>query len=464
MEEIVGGDSKAPHKRVRSSRTSRTSLRSKRHAKAIAKAKAKKQPKKEKPSINQNKTQSKDQPGLGLQADIKSAKEVFDSMSDEDFFSDSVQHIYFYDDVSEESVLELQNSLSEANKTTTFDNGISISPKPIVLHINSPGGDMGATMSMIALYTRSRTPICAMIDGMSASAATMLSTLAPYRVAASPHVLTLIHQYSTFVGGKQDSVEFAVTQEYKHGITQLKRVYLTRTHFKEAELDELMLHDWWLDTSYCLKRGVVDRVLNIQRKPDNKKGDGGISVKGFGVDDMTLKQLIRKTNWNSFTVNCGSELFLRSAAVRLDRMLQLRNDLKPVMYYCTSHCRMNNFDWVPISSRIRAFTVPVFALTDSVITLWQCIPTLFCVKRYMYEHAGLVIDMVNFKLPGARLSDIIRNTRQIQATLLSILKKRTELPASILGSIMDKRHILTAKDCLKYGVCDEIVPIGFNAG
>jgi ATP-dependent protease ClpP protease subunit len=398
---------------------------------------------------------------------IQTATDVFSAMTDEDFFSDAVQHLYFYADVTGANVAKLQHELSEANKSTTADRDIYVSPKPIVLHINSGGGDLNAAMALIALYTRSRTPICAMVDGLSASAATILSVLAPYRVASSSNVLTLIHQYQyqRFSSQKQDALEFDVLQANKHLITQVRRIYQTRTRMKDATIDELMLHDLLLDTRSCLQHGIYDRVLDI---------DNGAAVRAYqerrtDYASMTLSQLVRKTNWNSFTVDCGGggveddpDVRLEGGIRRLDGMLFFRDDLKPVMYYCSANCHVNMFDWIPIVTRIRAFGVPVFAMTDATVDVWKYLPALFCVKRYMYEHASIVIDVVTSKIMEVRLCDIIKNTHLMHDTLLAMLRKRTRLPSEILGSILDRRFFLDAKDCLKYGLCDEIVPIGFS--
>jgi ATP-dependent protease ClpP protease subunit len=57
--------------------------------------------------------------------------------------------------------------------------------------------------------------------------------------------------------------------------------------------------------------------------------------------------------------------------------------------------------------------------------------------------------------------DIVKNTQLVNGMMLAVLKEKTRIPKTILESLSNRRYILTAKDCLKYGVCDEIIPLGF---
>ena len=90
---------------------------------------------------------------------------------------------------------------------------VEVEPKPIVVHINSPGGSLDAGLSMMSIFRECRVDICACVDGLSASAATFLSVIAPYRVMVSLGI-SLIHDYSGFNYGRrvdilydQDSIE-----------------------------------------------------------------------------------------------------------------------------------------------------------------------------------------------------------------------------------------------------------------
>ena len=125
---------------------------------------------------------------------------VFSKWSDSDFFSDKGHHIYFYSGVNDESVSTLQNLLKEASKTKIINN-ISSPPKPIIIHLNSPGGSVLSMNLFNTIITTQRVPLCVIIEGLCASAATTLALLAPYRIIID-YSSYLIHDMAGFSFGK----------------------------------------------------------------------------------------------------------------------------------------------------------------------------------------------------------------------------------------------------------------------
>jgi len=107
---------------------------------------------------------------------------VFKNMSDADFFSNKLTHIYFSDYVSNKSVNKLIDEINEANKETKTAAGAIIKPKPILIHISSHGGNLTDGMRLFSVFSLSKTPIATIVDNYSASAATFLSINSPYRL------------------------------------------------------------------------------------------------------------------------------------------------------------------------------------------------------------------------------------------------------------------------------------------
>jgi hypothetical protein len=62
--------------------------------------------------------------------------EFFKNLTDNDFLSDKLTHIYFNDIVDDKSVNKLIEDIRNANKNIE-QNGVIIKPKPILIHINS---------------------------------------------------------------------------------------------------------------------------------------------------------------------------------------------------------------------------------------------------------------------------------------------------------------------------------------
>lgn len=376
----------------------------------------------------------------------------FSQLSDEDFFSNRVQHLYFYDNVSHESVLKLQQDIHEASKTVTI-NEVMVSPKPIVLHVNSPGGSVNAAMSMITIFNQTSVPLCTMTDGLSASAATYLTIAAPYRVAASPLVFTLIHQYSGYIIGTQAQLQDSLVLSDTVSRT-IHNIYLQCTKMKEQDLKDLNLRDRLLDTTYCMRQGIFDRVLDV-------KNSAALAVYRRNKSeyvDLPLKVLLSKTNWNRFVYST-----CRGDVEHLDLFLCAPPaDTKPIVYYCTPRCNYQPFYWLAMVARMKAMQVPVYSVIESVVDIWHYLPSLYCMRRYMYEHGIIVIDMQYEISWGNRLVDIRDNTNSLLAVLRTTLRSKTKIPETILADIGDKRFMFTAKQCLDYGLCDEIVALNYR--
>lgn len=200
---------------------------------------------------------------------------VFEKMSDSDFFSNKLTHIYFNKKVTECAVNELINSIKEAHKDITTAGGAVLKPKPILIHISSYGGSVIAGMRLLGIFATSSIPIATIIDNYSCSAATFLSINSHYRLINN-YGFCLIHGYSISFKGKKKVKDFKnILKEYDLYFAKIIEMYKNKTKFKEDELNELLQHDLLLDANFCLKKGIVDRIITIkkQKKQLNKNID-----------------------------------------------------------------------------------------------------------------------------------------------------------------------------------------------
>ncbi len=118
-------------------------------------------------------------------------------------------HVYFYSNVSRESIFKLNVLLQEAERfvhRTSFD--LNIKNIPIYLHINSFGGSLYAAVDTIKNL---RVPIYSVIEGCDASAGTIISLVCNKRfIGENAHML--IHEINSSIWGKMREIE----DEYKH--------------------------------------------------------------------------------------------------------------------------------------------------------------------------------------------------------------------------------------------------------
>jgi len=169
--------------------------------------------------------------------------------------------IYFYGDVSKESILNLNRQIDETSKQVvniqhTYN---LVSPPPIELHICSDGGEVFASLASVDKILNSPIPIHTYCEGVVASASTILSVCGHKRFITKNSCM-LLHQISggfwgNFMQLKDEHTNFELIMKI------IKNVYLKHTNFKSKELDDLLKHDLYLESEVCLEKGLVDKIL-----------------------------------------------------------------------------------------------------------------------------------------------------------------------------------------------------------
>ena len=184
-----------------------------------------------------------------------------DSDEDESKIVRENNHVYFYSEVSRESIFKLNILLRESEKfvhTMSFD--LNVKNIPIYLHINSFGGSLYDAYAAVDTIKNLRVPIYSIVEGCAASAGTIISVVCNKRfIGKNAHML--IHQLSSNMWGKMSEIE----DEYKHLnelMKQIKRLYGEYTKISKKELTELLKHDIWLNPQTCIKYGLVDDVYD----------------------------------------------------------------------------------------------------------------------------------------------------------------------------------------------------------
>jgi ATP-dependent Clp protease protease subunit len=170
-------------------------------------------------------------------------------------------HIYFHSEVDRESIFELTMLIKEAEEESIITSfKLNIEEIPIYLHINSFGGCIFSAFSAIDVIKACRVPVYTIIEGSTASAGTLISVVGKKRFIR-PNGYMLIHQLSSSCWGKMSEIEdeFKNLQEL---MEKIKDIYKEYTNIPKKELSELLKHDLWLDSSKCLKYGLVEEIWN----------------------------------------------------------------------------------------------------------------------------------------------------------------------------------------------------------
>ena len=380
-------------------------------------------------------------------------------------YTDYFNHIYLYDDISTNSILDVRNTIDEANKS-----GEKMAPKGIVLHINSPGGDVIAGIGLMRIVARSRVPIIVFVEGLSASAATFISVLAKYRVIA-PYASILVHQYAGFNFGQRDLL-LHQTNIGEAMFSMIQKLYKKHTKIPHQYLDELLEHDLLLDAKLSVEFGLMDKELHRDISP--------LVEKYFSINpqyNLASNIIEKKTNFNNIYLYNASEWSEFSASRGL--ISQITDILKKQPVYSGNNGMnkliakgsskpivLNIGDLqdetrdimmiLPLINIISLSSVPFISIIDAPISEYCLLITIMCSKRLMYHYAFASINF-NLNDMNRKIRSSIFNIEFYANIIMNIFGKYTKLPEKILKTILEKKYILSAEECLKYGIIDEIL-------
>jgi ATP-dependent protease ClpP protease subunit len=169
--------------------------------------------------------------------------------------------IYFYEDINESSVLELNKTLLEVDlKLQNTKNVLGDSFDPVIhLHIKTDGGDIFSAITTLDLIPTLKSKVYTYIDGCVASAGTLISNVGHKRYIGR-NAYVLIHQLSGDMYGKFMEMEDQM-ENYSNLMKFIKGFYKKYTKIPMKELDSLLKRDLWLNAEECVQYGIVDEIL-----------------------------------------------------------------------------------------------------------------------------------------------------------------------------------------------------------
>jgi ATP-dependent protease ClpP protease subunit len=139
---------------------------------------------------------------------------------------------------------------------------------PVALRINSPGGDVMAARAMAQAMREYDGEIVAHVDGLAASAATLITSAAD-RVVMAPGGLFMIHRAWTMIAGNaEDMLAQAALLEKVDGT--IAETYATKGKNDAEHYAELMSAETWMTPAEALAEGLIDEVIEEGKKSSAK--------------------------------------------------------------------------------------------------------------------------------------------------------------------------------------------------
>ena len=170
--------------------------------------------------------------------------------------STSDYNIYFNDQINENTCLKL-SSLINSYQNNIYKSGIKNTH--INLYIQSQGGALLPALAIVDEIKNSKVPIWTHIRGYAASAATLLSVAGKKRLMYN-HSLMMIHNVRT----ETTVIDYRSVEDTYNTMdlfsNTIKNIYLDNSNLTSEQLDKLLEHESWLNSTMALKYGLVDNI------------------------------------------------------------------------------------------------------------------------------------------------------------------------------------------------------------
>lgn len=173
-----------------------------------------------------------------------------------DYWRLEEDRIFYLDREIDESTLSIQKNILYYNYV---DRGISVDKrKPIIIMIDSIGGQLTEAMSVAATIRLSKTPVYTVNIGEADSGAALILASGSKRFAL-PYSTALIHSGSGELVGTAEQVE-SQQKIYKKQVVQM-REYMAICGVNKVALNRNKNKEWYMTVEDQIKYGVVDKML-----------------------------------------------------------------------------------------------------------------------------------------------------------------------------------------------------------
>lgn len=177
-----------------------------------------------------------------------------------DSFSFLDRSLYLCSEITHEHAVSFSDAIRFWN-TIDDENEIPEEERqPIKIYIDSPGGDLDATFSIIDSVLLSKTPVWTIVIG-SADSGGFFINICGHKRFGYPHSSYLFHEGSCQNEGDAHKYLQAV-EHYKKKLSMLKQITLKQTKISEDEYKKHKKDDLWFTAEEALNKGIIDEITD----------------------------------------------------------------------------------------------------------------------------------------------------------------------------------------------------------
>lgn len=134
---------------------------------------------------------------------------------------------------------------------------------PLTVHINSPGGSVTDALAIYSILNKHQGHVTAVVDGLCASAATIVA-LAADEIVMAEHSLMMVHNPWTVTSG--DATQMRKTADtLDMASREMAALYTARTGLSGEKVVAIMSAETWFNAYEAVEAGFAHRVDNAER-------------------------------------------------------------------------------------------------------------------------------------------------------------------------------------------------------
>ena len=130
--------------------------------------------------------------------------------------------------------------------------------QPIKIYVDSFGGSLTDTFTIIDSIKMSKTPVWAICIGCAYSGG-FFSFISAHKRIAYPHASFLFHEGATGTSGTAAQFE-NYSQFYRKQLKELEKIVIENTNITKEEYKDIKKDDVWYDTKDGIEKGFIDEI------------------------------------------------------------------------------------------------------------------------------------------------------------------------------------------------------------
>lgn len=168
--------------------------------------------------------------------------------------------IFLHTDIDTESATRTITALHKVAADLYKEQQLKMleAPNPIWLRINSFGGDLFSAFAILDEISRVTVPVYSLVEGLAASAATIIATGCDKRFI-SPSGFMMLHQPETWFAGNFEQFKDE-TKIHDMLLDKLVKHYEKYSSLTETEIREKLTRNWWISAAEALEIGFMDAI------------------------------------------------------------------------------------------------------------------------------------------------------------------------------------------------------------